>query len=274
MADNGDKTGLVTPVERLVLVDQVERYETGAFESHSLPGHLLHIVTAGSVSQWAEGRAEVFGKGAIVWYHENEPIRGQILRVPWRFITINFLAPSLPPPPDDRRVFPASGKVVITARRLLRLWRAEAVSGLQRHIRCYKELLDLLQQILPHAHVERPSPPQAKLWWRIERQLRVALEKSLTLADLERISGTSMRTINRACRAATGQAPMKRLHELRLSYAAGLLKHSDLPITEIAYRVGYSRPQEFSRDYHRRFGLTPREDRRRPPEYRKLQRPT
>ena len=59
--------------------------------------------------------------------------------------------------------------------------------------------------------------------------------------------------------------------EIRLGYARGLVQHSDLPMTEIAFRVGYARSQEFSRDYHKHFGLTPREDRRRPSGYCRLE---
>jgi len=66
---------------------------------------------------------------------------------------------------------------------------------------------------------------------------------------------------------------MKRLKELRLGHARGLVQHSDLPITEIAFRVGYGRSQEFSRDYHHRFGVSPREDRRQPPSYLRWERP-
>jgi transcriptional regulator GlxA family with amidase domain len=66
---------------------------------------------------------------------------------------------------------------------------------------------------------------------------------------------------------------MKRLREVRLGYAHGLVQHSDLPITEIAFRIGYARSQEFSRDYRKSFGLSPREDRQRSPSYLQLQRP-
>jgi AraC family transcriptional regulator len=72
----------------------------------------------------------------------------------------------------------------------------------------------------------------------------------------------------RACRLAVGVSPMKRVKEIRLSYARGLVLYSQLPMTEIAMRVGYSRVQELSRDYHRRYGLTPSEDRQSGPDYR------
>lgn len=56
--------------------------------------------------------------------------------------------------------------------------------------------------------------------------------------------------------------------ELRLGYARGLVQHSDLPMTEIAMRLGYARSQELSRDYRLRFQITPRDDRNRAPVYK------
>ena len=66
---------------------------------------------------------------------------------------------------------------------------------------------------------------------------------------------------------------MKRIKELRLSYARGLVQHSELSISEIAYRTGYSRVQELSRDYHERFKVTPREERAHGPSYREIEHP-
>lgn len=271
--DITEKAGLIAPVERLVLVDEIARFQAGRFQSHSLPGHLLHIATAGVVSQWAEGRAEVVGPGTVVWYYENEPVRGEIQRAPWRFITINFHAPSIAPPPDDQRVFRAGRTTLALGRRLLRLWRDRSLPPLEHQLRCHRALIELLQDVLPRAGYQPPAQPNARVWWRIEKQLRTRLEQPINLDGIRRLGGLSLRTTTRACKAATGVPPMRRLKDLRLSFARGLVQHSDLPITEIAFRVGYARSQEFSRDYHRRFGLTPREDRARPPSYRELERP-
>ena len=41
-----------------------------------------------------------------VWYHDNEAVTGRIVRAPWVFYTVNFLAPRLPPPPCEDRVWP------------------------------------------------------------------------------------------------------------------------------------------------------------------------
>lgn len=149
--DAAEKAGLPAPVEKLILVDQLERTQTGRFHSQSLPGHLLHIVTAGAVSQWVEGRAEAFGAGSVVWYHENEPVRGEILRAPWQFITINFRAPALSPPPDDRRVLRAGPATLRLGKNLLRIWRDRSLSSLERQLRCHQILIELLRHLLPHA---------------------------------------------------------------------------------------------------------------------------
>ena len=65
MSDLAIDKALAAPVDQLVLVDEMERSPTGPFQSQSVPGHLVHIVTAGSVSQWAEGRAETLGR---LWF--------------------------------------------------------------------------------------------------------------------------------------------------------------------------------------------------------------
>lgn len=255
------------------MVDEVERVQTGAFQSHSLPGHLLHIVTAGAVSQWSEGRPEIFGPGCVVWYHDNELVRGRIVRAPWRFLTINFHAPSIPPPPDDHRVLRANTTTVRLGQELLTIWRDCALAPLDRQLRCHGLLCELLRQLLACVDVRVAPTAPAQVWWRIEKRLRARLEEPLRLDTLRRLSGLSVRSLIRACKAATGEPPMKRLREIRLSFARGLVQHSDLPLTEVAFRVGYARPQEFSRDYRRRFGRAPRDDRRQPPSYRELERP-
>ncbi|MEI7898653.1 MAG: AraC family transcriptional regulator [bacterium] len=271
--DTDKQVGLDAPVERLNLVDELERLQTGHFQSQSLQGHLLHIVTAGAVTQWAEGRAEVFGEGSVVWYHDNEPVHGEILRAPWRFITINFLAPSLRPPLDDQRVLNASAVTLKLGQRLLALWNDQRLPPLERQFRCHRTLLELLQHLLRQVGSQPSAPTAGHRWWRIEKHLRTRLEETHTLADICRMCGLSVRTVIRACKEATGRPPMHRLKELRLSFARGLVQHSDLTLTEIAFRVGYPRPQEFSRDYHRRFCLTPREDRHHPLTYRSVETP-
>jgi AraC-like DNA-binding protein len=55
---------------------------------------------------------------------------------------------------------------------------------------------------------------------------------------------------------------MRRIKEIRLSPARGLIANSDITVSEIAARIGYGRVQEFSRDFHRLFGVPPTTARR------------
>lgn len=253
---------LLVPIQRIVLVDEFGRPERGEYRSASTPGHLIHIVESGEVTQVAEGRPEAFRAGAVVWYHECEPIKGRVLRAPWRFISINFIAPALAPPRDDRRVLPAGPQTLILARRLLALWRDRSMPAMERDLRCVGTLAELLLDFMPLGEV----PPQANvyprnavaLWWRVEKQLRERLDEPADLRAIARLAGLSVRTTIRACKAATGQPPIQRLRDLRLAYAHTLLHYSDLSVTDIAFRIGYARVQEFSRDFRRYYGCTPR----------------
>ena len=94
------------------------------------------------------------------------------------------------------------------------------------------------------------------------------LSQPIDLRFLQSLSRRSRHSIIRACHLAVGTAPMKRVKEIRLSYARGLVLYSRLPMTEIALGVGYSRTQELSRDYRKRYGVTPTEDRQAGPDYR------
>jgi AraC family transcriptional regulator len=60
----------------------------------------------------------------------------------------------------------------------------------------------------------------------------------------------------------TGLSPYRYVIELRLERAKSLLRSTDLPITEIAQRVGYCNNSRFAVAFHRATGVTPRDFRR------------
>ncbi|WP_353652417.1 helix-turn-helix domain-containing protein [Loktanella sp. PT4BL] len=49
--------------------------------------------------------------------------------------------------------------------------------------------------------------------------------------------------------------------DLRLLHARDALRASDAKVSEIAFRVGYESSAQFSREYARKFGQSPRQDR-------------
>ena len=256
------------PVQGILLVDEFTRARAIHFKAASPPGHLLHLVETGHVRQLAEGRVEVLRPGDLVWYHQDEPVEGRILRAPWRFITVSFLAPDLAPPPDNQRVRRASARTMRGLRALLQAWRDESGPRLARELRCMSLLQSVLLDLLPDGRQPPSTDATARSltqrWWQAEKLLRERLEQPMRLADMARRAGFSIRTAVRACRLATGLPPARRLKAIRMSHAQNLLQLTDLTVTEIAMAVGYSRVQEFSRDFHRQVGQPPRQYRTAP----------
>jgi AraC-like DNA-binding protein len=257
-------------IQRVTLVDRITRPELIRFRSNSLPGHLLHLVIEGRVRQTSGGRKQHLVPGDVVWYYEDESIRGEILQVPWTFYTVNFEAPTLAPPPEHKRLQHVKLATATKFEALYDAWHNPRQSDMARHLRVHVLLLGLLLDLLPIAHTEHRLDAPTQPWWEIEAKLRGKLDQPIDLPFLQSLSSLSQRRIVEACKLATKTTPMKRVKDLRLSYARGLVQHSDLSISEIAYRTGYSRVQELSRDYHERFQVTPRGERAKTPTYRHI----
>ena len=256
-------------VTAVTFVDRIRRQSTGDFQSRSLPGHLIHVCIAGEVEQFVGGLQRNFGRGSAVWYFEDESVWGKVLQAPWEFYTINFTAPSLPPPPLSERVVPVQADTTARVEKLFEAWRELDAPPLQRHLTVYGLLLEIINDIYTYDSQHHRIDGPAQVWWEVEAIIRERLDEPVDLTRIVELSGSSERSISRACQLATGMSPIKRVKEIRLNYARGLTQFSSCSMTEIAYRVGYTRVQEFSRDYRKYFGMTPTQDRKAGGDYHK-----
>ncbi|MFI8828639.1 GlxA family transcriptional regulator [Streptomyces sp. NPDC053431] len=91
---------------------------------------------------------------------------------------------------------------------------------------------------------------------------REHLHEPLPVTELARRAMMSRRTFARRFAAATGTTPHAWLRELRLSRAEELLETTDLPVEEIAHRVGYTSAAVLREQFVRRRGVPPRSYRR------------
>ncbi len=91
---------------------------------------------------------------------------------------------------------------------------------------------------------------------------RANLHEPLPVAELARRAVMSRRTFARRFTAATGTTPHAWLRDLRLAGAEELLESTDLPVEEIARRVGYSSAAVLREQFVRRRGVPPRSYRR------------
>ncbi|MBI2769239.1 MAG: helix-turn-helix transcriptional regulator [Burkholderiales bacterium] len=95
------------------------------------------------------------------------------------------------------------------------------------------------------------------------RELEASLHKRPSVRDFARRIGYSESTLSRACLAATGRTAKQAVDGRVALEAKRLLAHSDAPVAEIAYRLGFSEPTNFVKFFRRTAGLTPLEFRRR-----------
>ncbi|WP_286250851.1 AraC family transcriptional regulator [Streptomyces graminofaciens] len=93
------------------------------------------------------------------------------------------------------------------------------------------------------------------------RRFRHELERSFAVVrqahDYAARLGYSLKTLNRACRRATGHTA-KQLVDARVALEAKrLLAHTDLPVAAISHRLGFTEPTNFSKFFTRATGQTP-----------------
>jgi transcriptional regulator GlxA family with amidase domain len=83
------------------------------------------------------------------------------------------------------------------------------------------------------------------------------LDKTLTLADLARHAGVSVRTLTRRFHAETGVSPLQWLLHQRIERAKELLETTALPMDQVARACGLGTADSLRQHVHRRTGLTP-----------------
>ena len=92
-------------------------------------------------------------------------------------------------------------------------------------------------------------------------QMERNLEDPLSMGEIARASGLSLRTLERLFRRHTGVSPVRYYQDVRLDRARGMITQTEMSVMEISVACGFSSPDYFSRIYKRRFGLTPSADR-------------
>lgn len=90
--------------------------------------------------------------------------------------------------------------------------------------------------------------------------IRGDLRAPVAIPDLARRVGMSASSFYKHFRAITSTTPLQYQKELRLLEARHLLKTGASSVTTAAFDVGYESPSQFSREYSRKFGISPSRD--------------
>ncbi|WP_121612586.1 AraC family transcriptional regulator [Mesobacillus foraminis] len=85
-------------------------------------------------------------------------------------------------------------------------------------------------------------------------------EKSFRIEDLAEIANMSAASFHRYFKEITAMSPIQFQKQLRLQEARRLLLAESSEVADVAFRVGYESQSQFSREYSRMFGFSPRAD--------------
>ncbi|MES9682600.1 AraC family transcriptional regulator [Gottfriedia acidiceleris] len=91
-------------------------------------------------------------------------------------------------------------------------------------------------------------------------QIKANFYKSLRIEELAEIANMSVSSLHRHFKDVTAMSPLQFQKHLRLQEARLLLLSESSDAADVAFRVGYESPSQFSREYSRLFGFPPKED--------------
>ncbi|WP_108882318.1 AraC family transcriptional regulator N-terminal domain-containing protein [Anderseniella sp. Alg231-50] len=90
--------------------------------------------------------------------------------------------------------------------------------------------------------------------------IRQNYKSGLTVADLAKLAGMSTSSFHEHFKSVTATTPLQYQKHLRLMEAKRLLSEGNHAVSAVAYEIGYESLNQFSREYARKFGASPRKD--------------
>lgn len=87
--------------------------------------------------------------------------------------------------------------------------------------------------------------------------IRSQFNKTLSIPDIAKSVGMSTSSFHQHFKEITETTPLQYQKDLRLLEARRLIKSEAKTVTEAALKVGYESPNQFSREYTRKFSINP-----------------
>jgi AraC-like DNA-binding protein len=173
----------------------------------------------------------------------------------WRFWSLHFRTPEPPPFPFEQPVhvaphgddasdfaslFEAVGSSDLVERRF-------AVATLQRMIYRWAATLRRAELVSE----ERLAVED------IVARMQGRIRQGWSVAEMAQAAGMTERRFYRLFQQVTGKPPYRYFLDLRLAVADSLLRMGGYGVGEVAERVGFGDPFQFSKAYRRRYGMPP-----------------
>ncbi len=126
----------------------------------------------------------------------------------------------------------------------------------RRRARARRILADIFaDRLLPSERNDSAAPPWLKLAY---EKMRSPKNFLLGTSRFFELCGRTREHTTRLLSAHYGLTPSDYLAELKLGYAAGLLRNSNLTVSEICYQSGFNNLSYFYLRFRKKFGVSPR----------------
>lgn len=236
---------------------------------HAHPAYMLEFIKTGSMEFGMNGASTSLGPGSyyimapgIVHSHAVEAeistihvaLRPEFVRQVVREVVADPGLPSFPLP--ARRASPAMEALLrrmVQEARQSSPWRRLLVDTLAT------ELVVQLMRDHGVASLREQPADEADGVSRAIALILAGYDRDLTLEALAAEAGMSRFHFLRVFKRRAGLTPAAYVRQVRLEQAADLLRHSDLPVTEVAVRCGFNGPNRLAEAVRRTFGVAPGE---------------
>ncbi|WP_422770292.1 AraC family transcriptional regulator [Plantactinospora sp. WMMC1484] len=283
-----DWAGIRTSTLRDHVLDPAHR------EPSLVDRHLLILVTVGHGTQEVDFRTYPCRPGSLLWVQPGQVVRhsGQggldAIMVSWTPKTMGELGLTPPTPPyaagywqlageDEDAVISEVSQLVVDCQR----HHSGTLAGdLLRH---QLAVLLLRLALLPrdplgpgptpqpaHPAASRPAPPNGTspaacldgvdstgTFWRLRHEVERSYGQTRRVEDYADRLECSVRTLTRACLAATGRSAKQLIDDRVALEARRLLAATDLSVADVGRRLGFPEPTNFGRFFHREVGHSP-----------------
>ncbi len=88
--------------------------------------------------------------------------------------------------------------------------------------------------------------------------IRAKFREPLIVGELAQVAGMSQSSFHEHFKSVTGTTPLQYQKDLRMIEARTLLERGVPSVSFVGFEVGYESPTQFSRDYSRKFGCSPK----------------
>lgn len=223
----------------------------------STRGHLVHYILEGEFNISTNGREYHVKEGDIVYYYGSEYIEWTNQDKHITFYSIGFNSTMIAPLPLNARHFKAPDGIKKDFDNLY--YYSTQKESPQRSFFIYAGLNKILGTIIPESTNFQYTDDLTKIWWEVEQYLITNNIFRISIETLAETFKKNRSLIARACQKATQQSPLQRIKYLRLEEAKGLLMYSTKNLSEISDTLQFPRLQDFSREFQKNTGTSPRQ---------------